>query len=126
MTERYAPVYERILNTALDESKTNAGRARDQWQQYVDIFQPIENQMAQEAMEYDSPEETARREGLAAADVGRQFDVARDTTAREMGRMGVSPTSSMGRQALVDQGNEEALAKAGAVTKPETTPSCSA
>ncbi|MDS1141700.1 tail fiber domain-containing protein [Pusillimonas sp. SM2304] len=117
LTEKYAPVYEQLLNSAIRESEQNAGRAQDQWQQYVDIFQPIENQMAAEAVNYDSPEEMARREGLAAADVGKQFDATRDSTAREMGRMGISPTSSMGQQALVDQGNTEALAKAGAVTK---------
>src|SRR3546814_3812824 len=77
----------------------------------------IENQMAAEAVNYDSPEETARREGLAAAGVAKQFDATREQTSREMGRMGIAPTSSMGLQALTDQGTTAALAKAGAVNK---------
>lgn len=72
--------------------------------------------MAEDAMHYDSPEEVARREGLAAATVGRQFDNAQAQTSREMARMGVSPTSSLGADAMNDQANARALATAGAVT----------
>lgn len=117
LTEKYAPIYEKLVNSAIAQSDQNAAQSKDQWDQYTNIFQPIENQMAAEAVNYDSPAETARREGLAAADVSKQFDASKAQTAREMGRMGVSPTSSMGLQALTDQGNTEALAKAGAVTK---------
>ncbi len=117
LTEKYAPIYEKLINSQIALSDQAAQQSEDQWQQYTDVFQPIENQMAQEAVNYDSPEEVARREGLAAATVGRQFDAAREQTTREMGRMGVSPTSSMGQQALVDQANAEALAKSGAITK---------
>lgn len=117
LTEKYAPLYEQIINSQIAQSEVDRERSDDQWQQYQDIFQPIENRMAEEAMTYDSPEEVARREGLAAATVGKQFDAAADATAREMGRMGVSPTSSMGLQALTDQGNARALAQAGAINK---------
>src|SRR3546814_3885323 len=117
LTERYAPIYEELLNTSREQSEQNAAQSKDQWDQYSSVFQPIENQMAAEAVNYDSPEETARREGLAAAGVAKQFDATREQTSREMGRMGIAPTSSMGLQALTDQGNTEALAKAGAVTK---------
>lgn len=116
LTEEFAPTYKQLLNSAAAESQKNAARGDDQWQQYKDVFQPIENKMADEAMNYDSPEEVARREGLAAATVGRQFDNAQAQTSREMARMGVSPTSSLGADAMTDQANARALAMAGAVT----------
>lgn len=116
LTEEFAPTYKQLLNSAAAESQKNAARGDDQWQQYKDVFQPIENQMAEDAMNYDSPEEVARREGLAAATVGRQFDNAQAQTSREMARMGVSPTSSLGADAMTDQANARALATAGAVT----------
>lgn len=117
LTEQFAPIYQGLMNNALGEATKNAERGDDQWQQYKDVFQPIENKMAEEAMNYDSPEEVARREGLAAATVGRQFDNAQEQTSREMARMGVSPTSSLGNTAMTDQANARALATAGAVTK---------
>lgn len=117
LTDQFAPIYQGLMNNALGEATKNAERGDDQWQQYKDIFQPIENKMADEAMNYDSAEEVARREGLAAATVGRQFDNAQEQTSREMARMGVSPTSSLGNTAMTDQANARALATAGAVTK---------
>ena len=117
LTEQFAPIYQGLMNNALGEAAKNAERGDDQWQQYKDVFQPIENKMAEEALNYDSPEEVARREGLAAATVGRQFDNTQEQTSREMARMGVSPTSSLGNTAMTDQANARALATAGAVTK---------
>lgn len=117
LTEQFAPTYEALLKSALGEASKNAERGDDQWNQYKNVFQPIENRMAEEAMNYDSPEEVARREGLAAATVGRQFDNAQAQTSREMARMGVSPTSSLGSTAMTDQANARALASAGAINK---------
>ncbi|CUR74766.1 hypothetical protein [Achromobacter phage CF418P1] len=117
LTEQFAPIYQGLLNNALGEANKNAQRGDDQWNQYKSVFQPIENKMAEEAMNYDSPEEIARREGLAAATVGRQFDNTQAQTSREMARMGVSPTSSLGSTAMTDQANARALATAGAVNK---------
>jgi hypothetical protein len=117
MLDRFAPVYEALIKSSVRESNLNSERAADQWDQYQSVFRPIENRMAEEAMTYDSPEELARREGLAAATVARQFDASTGQMNREMARMGVSPTSSLGAQGLVDQANARALARAGAVNK---------
>lgn len=117
LTEQFSPIYQGLLQNALGEATKNAQRGDDQWDQYKSVFQPIENKMAEEAMNYDSPEEIARREGLAAATVGRQFDNTQAQTSREMARMGVSPTSSLGSSAMTDQANARALATAGAVNK---------
>lgn len=117
LTEEFSPTYSALLKNALGEATKNAERGDDQWNQYKSVFQPIENKMAEEAMNYDSPEEVARREGLAAATVGRQFDNTQAQTSREMARMGVSPTSSLGATAMTDQANARALASAGAINK---------
>ena len=117
MTDRFAPLYEQIMNSQVASSATDTERSASQWDQYETIFQPLENQMAEQAKNYANPEEIARREGLAAATVGKQFDAATGQTARELGRMGASPTSSLGLQAITDQGNAKALATAGAVNQ---------
>ncbi|MFT0547873.1 tail fiber domain-containing protein [Allopusillimonas ginsengisoli] len=117
LTEKYAPLYEQLISSQIAQSDLNAGQSEDQWKQYRRIFQPIENIMAQEALDYDSAQEVDRRAGLAAATTAKQFDGARDAHAREMGRMGISPTSSVGAQAYTDQFNQEALAKAGSINQ---------
>ena len=116
LTEQFSPTHAALLKNALGEATKNAERGDDQWNQYKNVFQPIENKMAEDAMNYDSPEEVARREGLAAATVGRQFDNTQAQTSREW-RMGVSPTSSLGATAMTDQANARALASAGAINK---------
>ena len=114
---KYDPYYQQIINQQLSEAQKNEARADDQWNQYKNVFQPIENQMAEEAMNYDSADEVARREGLAAATVAKQFDASDAQMSRDMARMGVSPTSSLGSQSQINQANSRALAKAGAVNE---------
>lgn len=116
-TQKFAPIYEQLLNQTLAESQKNAGRADAQWDQYLKVFQPLENKFAAEAANYATPAEQNRREALAAATVGQQFDATQGQMARNMARMGVSPTSSLGTQAATDLANSEALAKAGAVNQ---------
>ena len=114
---QYDPLYQQIINQQLSQAQKNEARSDDQWQQYKDVFQPIENKMAEEAMNYDNADEVARREGLAAATVAKQFDASDAQMSRDMARMGVSPTGSLGAQSQINQANARALAKAGAVNQ---------
>lgn len=115
--EQYDPLYQQIINQQISQSIKNDGRSDEQWQHYKDIFQPIEKQMAADAMNYDNADEVARREGLAAVTVAKQFDASDAQMSRDMARMGVSPTGSMGQQSMINQANARALGKAGAVNQ---------
>ena len=79
------------------------------------VFQPIENKMAEDAMNYDSPEEVARREP------GRRHggSAVRQHRRRPAGNgaHGRVATSSLGATAMTDQANARALASAGAINK---------
>ena len=55
LTEQFSPTYAALLKNALGEATKNAERGDDQWNQYKNVFQPIENKMAEDAMNYDSP-----------------------------------------------------------------------
>ena len=117
MTQQYAPIYERMLNSNINLAEGAADKSNQQWQDYDQIFRPIERRFADESMNYDSPEESARREGLAAGTVQSQFDSSQAQTGRNLAAMGVSPDSGRSVQAGVDQGNALALAKAGAINQ---------
>lgn len=68
-------------------------RGTDQWNQYLATFQPIEERVAKEAMEYDSPAEMDRRAQQAAADVDLAYGRAWEQGKRDLTRMGVNPNS---------------------------------
>lgn len=81
--------------------------AEDQWQHYLDYFQPIEEQLAQQADRAPDYEGAASK---ASADTAQAFDKNVGITERSMGRYGVNPNS--GRFAGME--NQFALGRAAA------------
>ena len=49
LTDKFAPLYEQIMNSQVASSATDTERSASQWDQYESIFQPLENQMADQA-----------------------------------------------------------------------------
>lgn len=89
-------------------------RADQQWKRYQEVFLPAQDKYIEEAMNWDSAERQANLAAEAKGDVLSNAAVAKQSNARNMASMGVSPTS--GRYAGVDRGNDlaTALASAGA------------
>lgn len=114
LIEKYQPLYERLINADVGMAEDARTRSNAQWADYDQIFRPIEKKFASDAMNYDSPEEIARRTGLASATVQNQIDAQREQRARTLAATGVDPAS--GRN-TVDDANAMAMAKAGAVNK---------
>lgn len=80
-------------------------------------FRPLEQGIVAGAQDYDT---TARRDGASAAaisSVGQQADIARQSQARTMARMGVNPSSGKMMAMQNQMGIQEAAAKAGASTQ---------
>lgn len=59
--------------------------ARDQWNRYKEIYEPLERGMVEEAQNYDTPEQYAKAAGEASATVSSQFSKARDRISRTPG-----------------------------------------
>ena len=117
------PYLQNQLNTGQDvaaqqlaDSKKASERSDEQWGQYQKTFQPIEEKMAQEAMDYGSEADQERATGQAAADVSQQFQSQRAAAQRQLASMGVKPNSG----AFMTQNREsdaaEAAARAAAMT----------
>jgi hypothetical protein len=117
LVDRYAPMFDQLLQQNVQSGKTAEDRANQQWQHYQSNFQPLERQIASEAAKYDSEAEIARRTGRAAATVQKQSDAAMEQKQRQMAAMGVGPTSGRTEQTMTDQSNITALAKAGAINQ---------
>lgn len=105
-----------LVTDYLADRQTQRDFARDQQDYYKTTFQPVEQQMARDAMGYDSDANIARRQGIAAASTNQQFSNARDQGIRALTRMGVNPNSSAFARANDRLTNSQALASAGAQT----------
>ncbi len=103
-----------IANDALASSQQQRQFSADQQAYYKDTFQPVERQVVADAMGYDSPENIARRSGIAAANVNQQFSNARGQSARLAGRYGLTSTAFSGPQGASERA--QALGTAGAST----------
>lgn len=72
-------------NAAADANRLQAEIARDQWNRYKEIYEPLERGMVEDAQNYDSPENYAKAAGEASATVSSQFSKARDRLSRTPG-----------------------------------------
>ncbi len=105
-----------VENQLATQEKTNA-RADEQWAQHKSTFLPIEEKVAAEAINYDTPEKQAAAAAAARADVENNAAIQRNVQQRSMAGMGINPTS--GRYAGVDRNTQlnTALIGAGAENK---------
>lgn len=88
----------------------NAAWATSERERQAGLFQPVEEQMASEALEYGTEGDQIQAATRAGAAVDQQFDQARDAEDRNLKAMGVDPSS--GRYTSSRRGM--ALAQAGA------------
>ena len=93
-----------------------SGRADQQWSQYQTTFQPIEEKMAQEAMDYGGAADQERAAGQAATDVTQQFQSQRAAAQRQLTSMGVKPNAGNFMAAEREMDASEAAARAAAMT----------
>ena len=98
------------------DSAKASERADQQWSQYQTTFQPIEEKMAQEAMDYGSEADQERATGQAAADVSQQFQSQRAAAQRQLASMGVKPNSGTFMAQSRESDAAEAAARAAAMT----------
>lgn len=114
------PIYEEIVSSEIAIGKANQTRA-DEYADYErNTFRPLEQQMVEDAKNFNTD---AKREQLAtqaSGDVSQAFGVAKGTLGRQMASAGLRPDS--GRFAALNQNllTQEALAKAGVQTKART------
>ena len=123
-------------NAAAEANRVQAQVARDQWNRYKELYEPLERHMVDEAYDYATPENYIRAAGEASASVSQQYGKARDrllrtpgfdpssaaaqagmiglemaqaatdATQQNLARQGVSDTAYMRKQAALGLGNK--------------------
>lgn len=95
--------------TSAEQQNTWAKEAHDR---YVDKFQPLQDELIDEAKNYDTPEKQAAAAAAAKADITTASAGQRASTNRSMIAMGVNPNS--GRFAGINRATDLGTAVAGA------------
>ena len=105
-------IYNRIVDSFLsDQDESSAAAAKDR-EFYEKNFQPLEKQLAQEAVSYDTAERRQKEMGAAQGQIANQFNAQRDNATKELEAYGIDPTST--RYAALDIGTRAAQAAAQA------------
>lgn len=115
--EKYAAdnaIAQQVVDAALERQRVNDENAAKDRARYESIFQPLENKLADEALDYASPERMERDAARAQAEVAQQFDASRKRAMENLQSYGVDPSSlryaALDRAANVQQGAAEAAA----------------
>lgn len=114
MQKRQQELQEQVAADAMARAAKQDKLADEQKEYYDTTFKPIEQQVAKDAMEYDSADNVSRRSGIAGANVNQQFSNARGQSARLAGRYGLGSTAFSGPAGSSERA--QALGSAGAET----------
>lgn len=107
---KYGPIFDQIMQGFVTDSNTARDRGAQAWDVWQNTYLPVAKKSAEDAMNYDSAANTARREGLAGATIDNAFTAAEGERQRNLARSGVTADSGRG----VGAGAEYAKAAARA------------
>ena len=116
---------QQVLDIQLPAMREQFDTASADRKRYEEMFRPFEDQWAEEAKNYDTPERRERERGAAIADVNTQFDASRRNALQRLEGYGVDP--SIVRNAALDvgvrtaQAATQAQAATGATRRVEDT-----
>jgi hypothetical protein len=113
-------ILDRVVNSALERQAVNDKNAASDRARYEERFQPLENELIEDARSFSSPERQEYEAGRASATVAENFEMARQNATRNLESFGVNPAST--RFAALDLGArvQQAAAQAGASNQART------
>ena len=107
-------IAQRVIDAALERQDVNDQNAAKDRARYEAIYQPLEDQLAQDSEDYANPERIEQNAAKAQADVAQQFDASRKRALDNLQSFGVDPSSlryaALDRAANVQQGAASAAA----------------
>lgn len=109
-----------LADQQLATSKFTTEQAREMYERYRTTGIPAENEMYEEAKNYDSAEKQAEAAGQAATDIDVAMQSAADAKRRQLARAGVNPADGRSLAMEADAATTGALAKASAMTSART------
>lgn len=117
--EQYAKdskITSKVVDAALKRQSENDATARKDRARYERIFQPLEDDLANEAKNYGSDARRESESGRAMRDVSEQFSLARTAAQDRLESFGIDPSQTRSAALDVSARVQEATARAGAGT----------
>ena len=96
-------------------------QAQETYNRYMGTYAPREDQFAQEAFDYASPERREQDAAAARGDVATAFQSTQDAAKRQLASYGVDPSQgAYGRTQAIDISKAAAMAAAGTMARKQT------
>jgi hypothetical protein len=112
---------DKVVDSFLQTQAANNANAAKDRARYESIFQPLEDSLAKDALDYASPERKAKEMGRAQANVAQNFEAGRQNAVRDLEAFGINPGAT--RFAALDTGIriQQGAAEAAAANQAATT-----
>lgn len=108
-------------NASASAANRQAAIAEEQWGNYKKTYSPVEQKLADNALNAGSEENIAKEGAIAGANTQQQIGLASAAKTRAQQRMGVNPNSGAGLALADENANTAALSMAGAVNTARKT-----
>lgn len=105
---------DRVVNDMLERSDLQQQWAEQDRERYQGEFQPLEDQLIEDADSYASDDRQQQEAGRAMATVATQFEAARDAATRNLESFGIDPSSTRYGALDAQSRNQQAAVAAGA------------
>ena len=105
---------EQVLAVQVPAMQNQYQNALDDRTRYEGVFQPLEDRLVEEALDYDTQARREKEAGEAMADVGTAFDAQRENAQRQLESYGIDPSQTRAQAIDADVRIAEAAQKAGA------------
>jgi hypothetical protein len=106
-----------VIETALARQEEFDGYAREDRERYKEVFQPVENELVEDAKTYNSEARREGEAGKAAAGVSQEFAMARTAAADRLESFGIDPSQVRAGALDVQTRTQEAAARASAANQ---------
>jgi hypothetical protein len=93
---------DKVVDSFLQTQAANNANAAKDRARYESIFQPLEDSLAKDALDYASPERKAKEMSRAQASVAQNFEAGRQNAVRDLEAFGINPGAT--RFAALDTG----------------------
>lgn len=89
----WKPMLTQQLQSSITAQQASTARSDQQWADYLKTWQPVEQQLATQSLNYATPGRQEQAATEAATGVAGQYDAARASSREDMIRAGLDPTS---------------------------------
>lgn len=114
--DEYWEMQRPMMEEALASMREHRHRSNEQYRRYEELGIPIEDELADDLMNWGSEDRTRAREAEAVADVSQAFAGERSSIMANLAGMGVDPSQVAATSLASRHGAQAAAAKASAAT----------